>query len=168
MKRRTVTLVGGQIILASVLLAGCGFRLRGAYNYAFKSIAIQANSGGGVAAELRRSFGDSVQVLASGDDPAKAQVVLEVIQEQREKAVVGMNAVGQVREFQLRIRVKFRLRTPDGKELIPDSEILQQRDISFTESAVLAKETEEGLLYRDIQSDIVQQLLRRLATVRKL
>ena len=54
----------------------------------------------------------------------------------------------------------------EGRELIPDAEILQQRDISFTESAALAKESEEQLLYRDMQSEIVLQLMRRLAAVR--
>ena len=73
-----------------------------------------------------------------------------------------------MREFQLRLRVRFRLRTVSGKELIAESEILQQRDTNFNESAVLSKEAEEGLLYRDMQSDIVQQLLRRLAAVRSL
>jgi LPS-assembly lipoprotein len=124
------------------------------------------NPGGAVALELRRSFGDSVRVLALNEPLNKAQVVLEILQEQREKIVVGINSAGLVREFQLRIRVKFRIRTPEGLELKPDGEILQQRDISFNESAVLAKEAEEGLLYRDMQSDIVQQLLRRLATVK--
>jgi LPS-assembly lipoprotein len=79
--------------------------------------------------------------------------------------VVGLNAAGQVREFQLRIRFKFRLRTPGGREIIPDTEILQQRDISFNESAVLSKEPEEALLYRSMQNDIVQQLMRRLAVI---
>jgi LPS-assembly lipoprotein len=78
---------------------------------------------------------------------------------------VAVNSSGQVREFQLRIRVKFRARTPQGQELVTDAEIVQQRDISFNESAVLAKEAEEALLYRDMQTDIVQQLHRRLATV---
>ena len=59
----------------------------------------------------------------------------------------------------------FRLRSAQGRDLIPDTEILQSRDISFNETAVLAKEAEEGLLYRDMQTDIVQQLLRRLAVV---
>ena len=94
--------------------------------------------------------------------------MLDVLQEQREKVVVGLNATGQVREFQLRTRVRFKLRTPQGKELIPDTELLQQRDISFNESAVLAKEAEEGLLYRDMQTDIVQQLMRRLAAVKSI
>jgi LPS-assembly lipoprotein len=97
-----------------------------------------------------------------------AQVLLDVLQEQREKVVVGLNASGQVREFQLRIRLQFRLRSRDGKELIPATELLQQRDISFSESAVLAKEAEEALLYRDMQADIVQQLMRRLAAVKSL
>jgi LPS-assembly lipoprotein len=82
--------------------------------------------------------------------------------------VVGLNTAGQVREFQLRVRIKFRLRTPAGKELIPETEILQQRDISFNESAVLAKESEEALLYRDMQADIVQQVMRRIAAVKSL
>jgi LPS-assembly lipoprotein len=60
------------------------------------------------------------------------------------------------------------MRTPQGRELIADTEITQQRDISFNESAVLAKEAEEALLYRDMQSDIVQQLLRRLAAVKSI
>ena len=93
---------------------------------------------------------------------------MDFVSEQREKVVVGMSATGQVREFQLRTRLKFRLRTPQGKELIPETELLQQRDISFNESAVLAKESEENLLYRDMQSDIVQQLMRRLAAIKTL
>jgi LPS-assembly lipoprotein len=93
--------------------------------------------------------------------------VLDVLTEQREKVVVGVNASGQVREFQLRMRFRFRCARPEGKELI-ETELLQQRDISFNESAVLAKEAEEGLLYRDMQTDIVQQLMRRLAAVRSL
>jgi len=68
----------------------------------------------------------------------------------------------------LRTRFRFKLRTPQGKELIPETELLQQRDISFNESAVLAKEAEEGLMYRDMQTDIVQQLMRRLAAVKTL
>ncbi|HEY8360157.1 MAG TPA: LPS assembly lipoprotein LptE, partial [Ramlibacter sp.] len=84
----------------------------------------------------------------------------------REKVVVGLSATGQVREFQLRTRLRFRVRSAQGRELIPETELLQQRDISFNEAAVLAKESEEALLYRDMQADIVQQLMRRLAALR--
>ena len=46
------------------------------------------------------------------------------------------------------------------------TEVLLQRDMSFSESAVLAKEAEEALLYRNMQSDLVQQLVRRLASIK--
>lgn len=165
MKRRSAVVLLGQASLVSLVLGGCGFKLRGSQKFAFSTIAIMPNPGGSVAIELRRSFGGAVRVLAPDEPLNKAQVVLDILQEQREKTVVGVNSSGQVREFQLRIRVRFRVRTPQGQELAPDSEILQQRDISFNESAVLAKEAEEGLLYRDMQSDIVQQLMRRLAAL---
>ena len=82
--------------------------------------------------------------------------------------VVGVNASGQVREFQLRIRVRFSVTSSKGVEIVADDEILLQRDFSYNESAALAKETEESLLYQDMQSDIVQQILRRLSSISQL
>ena len=148
---------------AGLAVAGCGFKLRGSQNYGFERIAVLPNPGGPLVTELRRSLANAVTVLPAEAPLSQAQVVLDLLPEQREKIVVGVNASGQVREFQLRLRVRFKLRTPQGQELIGPSDISQQRDISFNESAVLAKEAEEGLMYRDMQSDIVQQLLRRLA-----
>lgn len=153
---------------AAALLASCGFKLRGQQTFAFETIAVTPERGGAVASELARYLGSAVRPLvpvAGGQPP---QVVVDILQELREKTVVGVNASGQVREFQLRIRVRFRMRTPQGRDLIDETEIIQQRDISFNESAVLAKEAEEALLYRDMQSDIVQQLLRRIAAVKTL
>ena len=162
-RKRTLLLAA-----ASAALAGCGFQLRQAPHFAFSSIYVAAPPNSALGKELRRSIAssDNVRVV---DDPmarAGAQVVLDLVADQREKVVVGLSASGQVREFQLRSRVRFRLSTPAGKELIPETELLQQRDISFNESAVLAKEAEENLLYRDMQTDIVQQLMRRLAAVK--
>lgn len=150
-------------------LAACGFQLRQAPDFAFDSIFIGTAGSSALGNELRRIIAASGAVtVVPAPQIATAQVLLDVLQEQREKVVVGLNASGQVREFQLRIRFQFRLRGRDGKELIPATEILQQRDISFSETAVLAKEAEEALLYRDMQTDIVQQLMRRLAAVKSL
>jgi LPS-assembly lipoprotein len=111
-------------------------------------------------------LGARVQLLAPELPLTTAQVVVSVPAELREKTVVGVNTSGQVREFQLRIRLRFSVTTPLGKEIFPETEILQQRDISYNESAALAKEAEEALLYRDMQSDIAQQLMRRLAAIK--
>ena len=163
LQRRSVLMLGA----AAAALAGCGFQLRQAPDFAFDSIVVAAPASSPLANELRRNLGANgkLQVLPPLQQQ-QADVILDLLQEQREKVVVGLNATGQVREFQLRSRVRFRLRTPQGRELIPDTELLQQRDISFNESAVLAKEAEENLLYRDMQTDIVQQLMRRLAAIK--
>lgn len=164
MTRRTVVQLA-TLAAASAGLAGCGFRLRGSQVFAFQSIAILPYPDGGVAQELRHSFSSGVRVLAAADDLKSAQLVLTLADEQREKVVVGVNVSGQVREFQLRMRVRLNLRTAKGKEISVDDEIVQRRDISYNESAALAKEAEQALLYRDMQTDIVQQILRRLATI---
>ena len=147
-------------------LAGCGFKLRGSQSYGFKSLAVLPNPGGAVAAELRRAVGAEVRVLDATTPMTEAQLVLDIIDEQREKVAVGVSSAGQVREFNLRIRVRYKLRTPQDVELLPATELVLQRGFSFNESAVLAKEAEEALLYKDMQADIVQQLLRRLAAVK--
>lgn len=151
-------------------LSACGFALRKAPNYAFKTIYSGAAETSTLGTELNRNLEASgtVKVIRDPRLIAQADVILDVLLDQREKTVVGINAAGQVREFQLRTRFRFQLRTLKGKLLIPPAEIVLQRDISFNESAVLAKETEEALLYRDMQSDIVQQILRRLAAVKEI
>ena len=168
MKRRSVVTLLALGPLASLLLGGCGFKLRGAQSFAFQTLAINPNPGGPLALELRRSFAPAVRVLAPDQPLNQAQVVLDILQEQREKIVAGLSSSGQVREFQLRIRVKFRVRSAAGDELTPETELMQQRDMSFSETAVLAKEAEEVLLYRDMQSDLVQQLMRRLEAIKYL
>lgn len=160
---RRLALVLGCAVLAS----GCGFQLRQAPSFAFDTVFVSAGPASGVGNELKAALVSSgtVRLVPSAES---AQVIVELLDERREKVVVGLNATGQVREFQIRNRIRFRLRTPGGKELIPATELLQQRDISFVESAALAKEAEENLLYRDMQSDLVQQLMRRLAAVKAL
>ena len=166
LRRRTLLALLPAPVL---LLAGCGFKLRGVQKFAFHSLYIAAPPSSPLARELRRTLqgaGDAVQVVT---DPAKqqeAEAILEVLSEQHERTVVGLNASGQVRELQLRLRVRFKLRTPSGEEWIPETELLQQRDISYNETIALAKEAEEALLYRNMQTDLVQQLLRRLAAVK--
>jgi LPS-assembly lipoprotein len=153
-------------MLTLALLSGCGFHLRNSQEFAFQTIAISPQPGGPIAIDVARYLGDRVvPEVSKGSTPAP-QVVLNIVQEQREKSVVAVNASGQVREMQLQIRLKFRVRAPQGEELIATTEIIQHRDITFNESSALAKEAEEILLYRDMQNDIVQQMLRRLAAIK--
>lgn len=158
-------------ISLAAFLPACGFQLRGTPTFAFSSIfVIVSGDAAALGAELRRRLAanSALQVLEAPGQLAQAQVVLEILAQQREKVAVGLNASGQVREFQLRTRVRFKLRNQQGTELIAETEIAQQRDISYNDSAALAKEVEELVLFRDQESDVAQQIMRRLATLKAI
>ena len=146
-------------------LGACGFELRRAPELKFRTIQLaNFRPRSPLADELRRNINASTTTLVV-EGIAQAQVVLEALEDAREKVVVAISPVGQVTDFRLRERFVFRLRSVSGRELIPRTEILQTRDLSYTESAALAKEQEEAFLFRAMQSDIVSQVLRRLASV---
>lgn len=168
MRRRSLALLLAAPLAGA--LTACGFALRQPPRFAFKTIYLALPAGSTLGLPLQRAlqYAPDLRVLTEARDMMGADVVLDVISEQREKVVAGLSAAGQVREFQLRLRLNFRLRTPQGKELIEPTELLLQRDSSFSESAALAKEEEEALLYRDMRNDMVQQIVRRLAAVPEL
>jgi LPS-assembly lipoprotein len=144
--------------------AGCGFELRKPPRLHFASIALQGFAPRSPLADaLRRQLALQVHVLAT---PDRADVILQALADSREKSVVASTAAAQVREFTLRLKFDFSARTPGGQELIPRAELLLSRDLSYSETFALAKQQEESELYEDMQSDLVNQVLRRLAAIR--
>ncbi len=151
--------------LAAVPLASCGFQLRGAQELRFRTVQLTGfKPHSPLEKELRRAINASTTTLVV-DSGGEAQVVLEAISERRERNVVATTSSGQVRQISLRVRFTFKLRTPSDRELIGSTELLLGRDISYNESEALAKEQEEALLYREMQTDIVSQIMRRLSAV---
>ena len=151
-----------SLALASgFLLGACGFQLRGAAPLPFDTL-YTPNTSGGIGLDLKRNIQSGTRTAVI-DDAKKADAVLEFIQEAREKVILSLAATGRVREFQLRYRVVFRVHDGKGGEFVPVSTVQLTRDVSFNDTDVLAKETEEALLFRDMQFDMVQLIMRRLA-----
>ena len=162
MNRRAILLS-----LSATAVTGCGFELRQAPKLPFRSIALVGFAPTSpLAAALRLQLASSqVQLLES---PARAEAVLEALADVRERSVVASTAAGQVREVQLRVKLRFRVATPAGKLLLAADELLLTRDMSYSETAALAKAQEELLLYRAMEDDIVAQVLRRLAAIKEV
>jgi LPS-assembly lipoprotein len=149
-----------SIILCS-LLAGCGFQLRGQQTLPFDSIYVPGGASS-LVVELRRNLAAATKTEVV-NDPKQAQAILTFTEETRDKVILSYDTSGRVREYQLRYRVGFRLTDAKGLVYIPTSQILLARDISFNDAQVLAKEAEEAQLFRDMQTDMVQQVLRRIS-----
>jgi len=147
-----------------VFLAGCGFQLRGQAQLPFGTIYIPGNSP--LAIELRRNVTAASQTRLA-DSPGTAQAVFGFTQETREKTILTFTSAGRVNEYRLRYRVGFRVTDAKGAQVyLPTSEILLTRDMTYNDAQVIAKEAEEALLYRDMQTDMVQQILRRLVAAK--
>jgi LPS-assembly lipoprotein len=155
-----------QLLLAAAALpTGCGFELRRPPELHFRTVQLTGfGARSPLAAELRETL-NATPATRVVDSPAQAQVVFEALADARERSVVASTAVGQVRDIQLRARLEFRLRTTSGRELVAPTRILLSRDLSYSETVALAKEEEEASLFRAMQSDIVAQVMRRLAAM---
>jgi LPS-assembly lipoprotein len=149
---------------STLLLAGCGFQMRGVAAPPFKTLYIGFPPGSTSAAEFKRLLRGSSTVIV--DQPQAAEARLAVLQELREKEIVGFSVGGRPREFQLRLLMTFRLTNAQEEELIPATQLTVRREITTTDTQYVAKEQEEALMYRDMQRDMLEQLLRRLSAVR--
>lgn len=154
------------LLSAALLLSGCGFRLRGEATLPFESIYVQGAAASPFTIQLKRSITAGTQARIT-DKPEDAQVVLQIMNEQQEKEILALSGGGRVREFYLRYRVTYRL--TDSKrttEYIAPSEIVLRRELTYSDAEALAKESEEMLLFRDMQTDAARQLLFRLQVVK--
>jgi len=156
-----------RVALAAVvlaLLAGCGFQLRGTAELPFETLYIPGVNP--IAVELRRNVRAASKTRLV-DSPGSAQAVFSFTQEARDKVILSFTSAGKVNEYRLRYRVGFRVTDPKGAQVfLPTSEILLTRDMAYSDAQVLAKENEEAILYRDMQTDMVQQILRRLVAAK--
>lgn len=153
----------------ALIVAGCGFHLRGNMknggSLPYKTLHIALPDNSDVGLTLGR-FVDSMGTTELVATPGEAEAVFQQLYDNREKSILSVNAQGLVREYQLRQRYGFRVVDSKGKVLVPPQEISLQRDISYDDSAVLAKGSEEALLWRDLQMDLVMQILRRITTIK--
>jgi len=154
------------VILAAVL-TGCGFHLRGTLsgNLPYKTMYISLPETAEVNVWLQR------YIRASGsteivDDAKTADAIFQQVADSRQKTILSVNAQGRVRGYRLQLNYTFRVVNTKGQVLVRDNEVSLSRDITYDDSNVLAKDLEEGLLWRDMNNDLVNQIMRRLSIIK--
>ncbi len=157
------------LLLAAILaagLTGCGFKLRGQVAIPFDSLFVDSPGYSAFVNDLERAIrsGGATRIVPFRDD---AQAVLRILGESQEKHILSLSSGGKVREFELRYRIAYRLTDRNSIDLAPPGEITLRRDMTYDDTQVLAKESEEALLYRDMKADAVQQMLRRLSVAQR-
>lgn len=149
-------------ILLALALTACGFQLRGKLALPFETLYVE---GGSVAGDLKRALahGSRARIVATAGD---AEALLQITGEGREKRILSLSGAGRVREYLLIYRVTFRVIDRQSRPMLAEQQIELRRDMTFDDAFVLAKAEEEEKLYRDMQTDAVAQIARRLNAVR--
>jgi LPS-assembly lipoprotein len=151
------------LLSVAVALSACGFHLRGKPNLPFKSIYLNVSPTSPLGLQLKRYLKASGIVVT--DNQKDAEAVFRLIADTQEKKILTLSTVGQVSEYVLYKRTSFTVLDANGKVLVPPSEIVLKRDISYNTQQELSKQAEEVILYNDMQADLVQQILRRMSAI---
>jgi LPS-assembly lipoprotein len=153
------------MLALAMLLSACGYQLRGDATLPFKSIYIDAaNPDSALIKELRNNLkANKIQV---SDKAEKAGIILNIALEQSDKQILSLDNTGLVNEYQLRYHVSFRAYDNQQREWLPASEVMLTRDLIYDNSQILAMSSEEAMLYHDMQTDMAQQIMRRLSHAR--
>ncbi|MEO5699649.1 MAG: LPS assembly lipoprotein LptE [Casimicrobiaceae bacterium] len=149
------------LVTAISLVAGCGFHLRGDASYTFHSLYVSAPADNPLTTELKRAIAAAAGTRLA-ESPAKAQVILDVTGIVDDKQVLSLSGGGRVREFLLIKRATISLHDATGHDWLLAAEIQVRRSYTFNEAQVLAREAQEVRLLKEMQSDLVQQIVRRL------
>jgi LPS-assembly lipoprotein len=157
-----------RLVLAGLIASlpwGCGFQLRGRMDLPFETMYVEGMTYSAFTSQLKRNIaaGGSTRLV---ERPADAAAVVYLIGDSQERGILAVSGAGRVRELQLRYRVSFRVATATGREWLPVNEVLVVRDLTYDDTQILAKEGEAQMLFRDMQSDAVQQVLRRIQAIR--
>lgn len=152
-------------LTVSMAAAGCGFKLRTSSDLPFDRLYTSFARSSAIGAEFR-SFLRTIGGTTIVERPEEADAQLIVLQENREREIVGFTSTGRPREYQLRLRVKFRVLDARGREWLAPTELLLRREITSSDIEMVTRQQEEEMLYREMQSDVVQLMLRRLAALR--
>jgi len=147
------------LCLCLVLLAGCGFQLRQAAPLpaALSQVqVVQLDPLGLLSRQLERELVQAGARLAESD-----AATLEVVSERFDRRVLAVDSRARVSEYELELRVAFRLSDAAGKELIAREEFVLTRDYAFDELAAIGASQEEALIREELTRDAARRILQR-------
>lgn len=161
-QRRRLLLAGGSSL--ALLLAGCGFHLRGQQALPFATLHVNVAEHSSLGTGLRRLIPTATSTRLVSD-PAQADARLQILNDHRGREILSLTGAGKVREYQLVHTLRFQLLDRQGNALIAPSQLSVSREYTFDDSQVLGKEQEEALLFEDMEQDLLLQLMRRMARI---
>jgi len=155
-RRGTLALIA---LLLSGILAGCGFHLRGQSSLPFSSVWVEAGDSS-LKTGLQRHLQERGKLAETRE---KAELVVVLTEQKHTKTILSLSGSGKVREYRLTQSLEMAALSPAGSERLPPATLQVGRDYSYSDTLTLAKEAEAAQLERDMEDELLRQVLRRLS-----
>lgn len=149
---------------AVLLLAGCGFQLRGALELPQDIRSVQVTAPSALKNDILAILESGGVEIAAAD--ADARITVDSERFSRRVLSVDPNT-GKEREFELAYTISFGVARRDGTQVIDNGNVNLLRDYIFDPEAVIGTGREEELLRDEMRRDAARQMLRRVEAALK-
>ena len=151
-------------------LASCGFHLRGATSAALppELSSMRVTMGGAGYPPLLVEMRNSLLALGGvrlTDDVSASVPVLQLQNESSATQVLAIDSSGRISAYLINYRVDYSLIGADKKPLLRNQSVKLQREYGFDRLNVIATEKQSEFLQNEMRRDVVQQIIRRLASL---
>ncbi|MCC7226189.1 MAG: hypothetical protein IT507_05790 [Burkholderiaceae bacterium] len=173
-------------------LVGCGFQMQGVTPLPFRTLYVGVPENTQFGADLRRAiraaspdivliepseivltvrdFSDEEDMDDRSIISARkqyrasqlAQARFEIVSSIQNTRQVSLNAQGQVEEYELMLRITFRIVDSRRQIILGDTTLTAIRSLPFDPRFVQAKESEQATLYKDMYRSMVTRIIRRI------
>ena len=147
-----------------LLMAGCGFHLRGEM---MLSPILNAPYINAANVEFKE---DLTKILNSSgikavNDPDISSAIIDIVSVKFDRQVLSINSRGQATGYILTYQVFCRFVDRTGRVLASSVRLKLSRTLEYQSTQLLQKKQEEAALRELMREDLVQQILRRLNSV---
>jgi LPS-assembly lipoprotein len=148
--------------LALVVLAACGFQLRGETPLPFHTLYLGVQPNSKFGANLRRAVRAASPDTRLVDKPTEAEVIMQQVENRRSVTNTSLNAQGQVEEYELSVHFTFRLIDSKGNAILPDTSFTAYREMPYNNEAAQALTAEMESLYVAMEQSLTNRVVRRM------
>jgi LPS-assembly lipoprotein len=145
-------------------LTACGFHLRTwDVGTSIESAYVASDARNPLEAPLKRALRQAG--VAAADSAGQAEIVVELLDSRHERRSVSVSGQARAAEYETTLGIQYRVTDGQGQELVPAQWLERQRVFRVDRDNIVGSSEEQALLEREMQSDLVQQILRALNAV---
>lgn len=146
-----------------MLIAACGFRLKGVAPLPFDTLYTNIAENSAFGASLRRAVVASSPHTRFVSEPGDAEARLIQLANQQTRRELSIDADGQVEEYELNLQFAFQLTDAQGRVILPPTVLRATREVPYDPDNAQAKQDEIRMIFEDMQQSMVARVVRHLS-----